>query len=174
MARVTVEDCVLKIPNRFELVMLASQRAREISSGAQEAVSRDNDKNPVIALREIADEKVEFDVIRESLVSGLQKHLPEEDHEPDLDENETLAIQSAMAAETGMSIGGDSTIAARPSDEAEAAPSAPAFKDAEGTSDDASADAASAEAAGADAAPDTADADAAPDTADASDPDETS
>ncbi|MDH3233827.1 MAG: DNA-directed RNA polymerase subunit omega [Alphaproteobacteria bacterium] len=114
MARVTVEDCVLKIPNRFELVMLASQRAREISSGAQEAVTRDNDKNPVIALREIAEEKVEFDVIREALVSGLQKHLPEEDHEADLDETETLAIQSAIAAETGMSIGGDSTISARP------------------------------------------------------------
>jgi DNA-directed RNA polymerase subunit omega len=161
MARVTVEDCVLKIPNRFELVMLASQRAREISSGAQEAVTRDNDKNPVIALREIAEEKVEFDVIRESLVSGLQKHLPEEDHEPDLDENETLAIQSAMAAETGMSIGGDSTITVRPSaDEAEAAPSAPAFKDAEDTSDDAGAEAAAA--------------DAAPDAAEVSDPDETS
>jgi DNA-directed RNA polymerase subunit omega len=143
MARVTVEDCVLKIPNRFELVMLASQRAREISSGAQEAVTRDNDKNPVIALREIAEEKVPFDDIREALVSGLQKHLPEEDHEADLDENETLAIQSAIAAETGMSIGGDSTITARPSGgEAEAAPSAPAFKDAEDTSDDAAADAA--------------------------------
>lgn len=144
MARVTVEDCVLKIPNRFELVMLASQRAREISSGAQEAVTRDNDKNPVIALREIADEKVDFDVIRESLVSGLQKHLPEEDHETDLDENETLAIQSAIAAETGMSIGGDSTITVRPAaDEAEAAPApaAPAFSDVEESSDDAGADA---------------------------------
>jgi DNA-directed RNA polymerase subunit omega len=142
MARVTVEDCVLKIPNRFELVMLASQRAREISSGAQEAVTRDNDKNPVIALREIAEEKVPFDDIREALVSGLQKHLPEEDHEADLDENETLAIQSAIAAETGMSIGGDSTITARPSGgDAEAAPSAPAFKDAEDTSEDAAADA---------------------------------
>ncbi|HUT49838.1 MAG TPA: DNA-directed RNA polymerase subunit omega [Alphaproteobacteria bacterium] len=113
MARVTVEDCVLKIPNRFELVMLASQRAREISSGAPEAVTRDNDKNPVIALREIAEDKVDFDVIRESLVSGLQKHLPEEDHEADLDEGETLAIQSAIAAETGMSIGGDSIISSR-------------------------------------------------------------
>lgn len=164
MARVTVEDCVLKIPNRFELVMLASQRAREISSGAQEAVSRDNDKNPVIALREIADEKVEFDVIREALVSGLQKHLPEEDHEADLDENETLAIQSAIAAETGMSIGGDSTVNVRPSgDDAAAAPAAPAFTDAEEASDDA----------GAKAAPD-ASADAAPDAEDASDSDETS
>jgi DNA-directed RNA polymerase subunit omega len=139
MARVTVEDCVLKIPNRFELVMLASQRAREISSGAQEAVTRDNDKNPVIALREIADEKVPFDDIREALVSGLRKHLPEEDHEADLDENETLAIQSAMAAETGMSIGGDSTITARPS-ASEAAPGAAVFADAEDTSEDTSDD----------------------------------
>lgn len=144
MARVTVEDCVLKIPNRFELVMLASQRAREISSGAQEAVTRDNDKNPVIALREIADEKVPFEDIREALISGLQKHLPEEDHEADLDENETLAIQSAMAAETGMSIGGDSTITARPSaGAADAAPAsaAPAFTDVDDTSDDTAEDA---------------------------------
>jgi len=168
MARVTVEDCVLKIPNRFELVMLASQRAREISSGAQEAVSRDNDKNPVIALREIADEKVPFDDIREALVSGLQKHLPEEDHEADLDENETLAIQSAIAAETGMSIGGDSTVNVRPSGDAAAPPAAPASTDAEEASGDAET-----KAAGADAAPD-AGADAAPDAEDASDSDETS
>jgi len=139
MARVTVEDCVLKIPNRFELVMLAAQRAREISSGAQEAVTRDNDKNPVIALREIADEKVPFDTIRESLISGLQKHLPEEDHEADLDENETLAIQSAIAAETGMSIGGDSTISARPS-AGDAAPGAISFDDVDDTTDDAADD----------------------------------
>ena len=107
MARVTVEDCVLKIPNRFELVMLASQRARAISSGAVETVERDNDKNPVIALREIADQTIEFDEIREALVSGLQKHRLEEDHEDEADEAEILAIQSAMAAETGMTIGGD-------------------------------------------------------------------
>ena len=106
MARVTVEDCVLKIPNRFELVMLASQRAREISSGARETIERDNDKNPVIALREIADETIEFDVTRESLVQSLQKHRPEEDHEQDEDEGEALAIQSSIAAEAGMSIGG--------------------------------------------------------------------
>jgi len=114
MARVTVEDCVLRIPNRFELVMLASQRAREISSGAQETVTRDNDKNPVIALREIADETIDLAEVQETLVSGLQKHRPEEDHEDDLDETDTLAIQSAIAAETGMTIGGDSTITSRP------------------------------------------------------------
>ena len=112
MARVTVEDCVLKIPNRFELVMLASYRAREISGGAAETVERDNDKNPVIALREIADENISFDEVRESLVSGLQKHRPEEDPEDEADEAEMLTIQSAMAAETGMTIGGGTIAAA--------------------------------------------------------------
>ncbi|HVO17221.1 MAG TPA: DNA-directed RNA polymerase subunit omega [Alphaproteobacteria bacterium] len=100
MARVTVEDCVQKVPNRFELVMLASQRAREISAGAKETVERDNDKNPVIALREIADETVELDNLRESLVRSLQRHLPfddvEEEEEPDV-----AALQSAMAETMG-------------------------------------------------------------------------
>lgn len=110
MARVTVEDCVLKIPNRFELVMLASQRARAISSGARETVERDRDKNPVIALREIADETIPLTDIREGLVQSLQKHRPEEDHVHEEEETDMLKIQSAMAAETGMTIGGgDST-----------------------------------------------------------------
>ncbi|MCZ6862649.1 MAG: DNA-directed RNA polymerase subunit omega [Alphaproteobacteria bacterium] len=106
MARVTVEDCILKIPNRFELVMQASYRAREISGGVPEMVERDNDKNPVIALREIAEDKISFEEVREALVSGLQKHRPEEDPEDEADEAEMLTIQSAMAAETGMTIGG--------------------------------------------------------------------
>jgi DNA-directed RNA polymerase subunit omega len=106
MARVTVEDCILKIPNRFELVMQASYRAREISGGVPEMVERDNDKNPVIALREIADDKISFDEVREALVSGLQKHRPEEDPEDEPDEAEMLTIQSAMEAESGMTIGG--------------------------------------------------------------------
>ncbi len=84
MARVTVEDCVMKIPNRFELVMIAAQRARAISSGASLTLDRDNDKNPVVALREIADETVEIDGLRQSLIGGLQKHVevdePEEDN----------------------------------------------------------------------------------------------
>jgi DNA-directed RNA polymerase subunit omega len=100
MARVTVEDCVQKVPNRFELVMLASQRAREISAGAKETIERDNDKNPVIALREIADETVELEHLRESLVRSLQRHLPfddvEEEEEPDV-----AALQSAMAETMG-------------------------------------------------------------------------
>ena len=100
MARVTVEDCVQKVPNRFELVMLASQRAREISAGAKETVDRDNDKNPVIALREIAEGTIDLDHLRESLVRSLQRHLPfddvEEEEEPDV-----AALQSAMAETMG-------------------------------------------------------------------------
>ena len=73
MARVTVEDCVQKVPNRFELVMLASQRARDVSSGAPVTLERDNDKDPVVALREIAVASVELDHLRNALVQGLQK-----------------------------------------------------------------------------------------------------
>ena len=83
MARVTVEDCVDKIPNRFDLVMLASHRAREISSGAAITVDRDNDKNPVVALREIADEMQSADELRERLIESNQTQIeidePEED-----------------------------------------------------------------------------------------------
>ena len=75
MARVTVEDCVVKIPNRFELVLLAGQRAREVTAGAPLAVDRDNDKNPVVALREIADEVVQLEHLRDALVRGMQKHV---------------------------------------------------------------------------------------------------
>src|SRR3546814_15388309 len=90
MARVTVEDCVEKIPNRFEMVMLAAQRSRDISAGAQLSVDRDNDKNPVVALREIADETVVPDELRNALVRGLQKHV--EVDEPEEDESmETMA-----------------------------------------------------------------------------------
>ena len=95
MARVTVEDCVLKIPNRFDLVMLASQRAREISAGAQLTVERDNDKNPVVALREIADSSVDFDNLRQSVISGLQKHV--ERDEPEEDMMELLAAEQNVA-----------------------------------------------------------------------------
>ncbi len=75
MARITVEDCVERVPSRFELVMLAAQRARNISAGAGLTVERDNDKNPVVALREIADETVELDHLRYELVHGLRRHL---------------------------------------------------------------------------------------------------
>ena len=89
MARVTVEDCVLKIPNRFELVMLAGQRARDVAAGARLTVERDNDKNPVVALREIADETVDLAALRNSVVTGLQKHV--EVDEPEEDEVDVMA-----------------------------------------------------------------------------------
>jgi DNA-directed RNA polymerase subunit omega len=83
MARVTVEDCVEKVQNRFELVLYAAQRARQISSGAELKVERDNDKNPVVALREIAEEAETVEALREAVVQSLQKHVevdePEED-----------------------------------------------------------------------------------------------
>ena len=89
MARVTVEDCVIKVPNRFELVLLAAHRAREITSGAPLSIDRDDDKNPVVALREIADETVGLPHLREAVVRGMQKHVeidePEEFHELELD-----------------------------------------------------------------------------------------
>jgi DNA-directed RNA polymerase subunit omega len=81
MARVTVEDCVLQVPNRFQLVMLAAQRAREISAGSQLTIDRDNDKNPVVALREIADTTVNLDNLANSLVKGLQRQVEQDEPE---------------------------------------------------------------------------------------------
>src|SRR3954452_10605445 len=88
MARVTVEDCVLKVPNRFELVLLAAQRAREITSGAPLSIDRDDDKNPVIALREIAEATVELDHLQDTLIRGMQKHveIDEPEETPDLEQ----------------------------------------------------------------------------------------
>jgi DNA-directed RNA polymerase subunit omega len=83
MARVTVEDCVDKVPNRFELVMLAAHRARSLASGSPLTVERDNDKNPVVALREIAEETLTADHLRESAIESFQRQIevdePEED-----------------------------------------------------------------------------------------------
>ena len=83
MARVTVEDCVDKVPNRFDLVMLAAHRAREVASGAPLSVDRDNDKNPVVALREIAEETQQADALRERMIEAQQTQIevdePEED-----------------------------------------------------------------------------------------------
>ncbi|TCS61922.1 DNA-directed RNA polymerase subunit omega [Primorskyibacter sedentarius] len=92
MARVTVEDCVDKVPNRFELVMLAAHRAREISSGASITVDRDNDKNPVVALREIADETQSADELRERLIESNQTQI-------EVDEPEDDAMALLMGAE---------------------------------------------------------------------------
>ena len=83
MARVTVEDCVDKIPNRFDLVLAAAQRARQISGGAELTIDRDRDKNPVVALREIAEQTVRPDQLQESIVSGLQKVQIDDDDEVD-------------------------------------------------------------------------------------------
>lgn len=94
MARVTVEDCVDKIPNRFELVLFSAHRARGMSAGSEILVERDNDKNPVVALREIADEKLEPDDLREQLVSSMQRQVDVD--EPDAD-MQVMAPQLAPA-----------------------------------------------------------------------------
>ncbi len=83
MARVTVEDCVDKVPNRFDLVMLAAHRAREISSGAPLTVDRDNDKNPVVSLREIAEETQSADELRERLIEANQSQIEVDEPEDD-------------------------------------------------------------------------------------------
>jgi len=95
MARVTVEDCVEQVPNRFDLILLAAQRARMIREGSPLTVDRDNDKDPVIALREIADQSVDLKVVKESLISDLQEVRPGEEEEREADR---LALQTAPAA----------------------------------------------------------------------------
>lgn len=84
MARVTVEDCVDKVPNRFDLVLLAAHRARNISSGSELTIDRDRDKNPVVALREIAEQTIKPADLRESMTLGLQKVQAEDDDTPDV------------------------------------------------------------------------------------------
>jgi DNA-directed RNA polymerase subunit omega len=102
MARVTVEDCVIKIPNRFELVLLAAQRAREMASGAQPTLDRDNDKNPVVALREIAAESVEIGNLHTSLIKGMQKHV--EIDEPEEDQEIEIGAQGAWPVDLGPAV----------------------------------------------------------------------
>ena len=102
MARVTVEDCIEKIDNRFELVMIAAQRARSLSSGAELTVERDNDKNCVVALREIADETIEIKQIEEDLVQGLQIYV--EPDEPDESEMDLLSSVDEFGAELAVNI----------------------------------------------------------------------
>lgn len=100
MARVTVEDCILKVPNRFELVMLSSQRAREIGAGGAMMVDRDNDKNPVVALREIADTDIDLQALGDQLVKNHQKVMEiEEENEEILDVMEGETEWAAAAAE---------------------------------------------------------------------------
>ncbi|MGB3389580.1 MAG: DNA-directed RNA polymerase subunit omega [Pseudaminobacter sp.] len=98
MARVTVEDCIDKVDNRFELVLLAGHRARQISQGAAITVNRDNDKNPVVALREIADETLSPGDLKEDLIHSLQKHVevdePETDGQALLDQSDAATVSA--------------------------------------------------------------------------------
>lgn len=98
MARVTVEDCVDKVENRFELVLLASHRARMIASGAPLTIDRDNDKNPVVALREIADQTVAPEDLKEDLIHSLQKYVEVDEPEP---ETVPLIASSSSAGSSG-------------------------------------------------------------------------
>ncbi|MGV8939554.1 MAG: DNA-directed RNA polymerase subunit omega [Allorhizobium sp.] len=95
MARVTVEDCIDKIDNRFELVLLASHRARQISQGAPITIDRDKDKNPVVALREIADETLSPGDLKEDLIHSLQKHV--EIDEPEQDSGSMIGSNGVSA-----------------------------------------------------------------------------
>lgn len=107
MARVTVEDCIIKIPNRFDLVILAGQRARNISAGAPLTIERDNDKNPVIALREIAESSVEVADLEEAVVKSLQKYVEIDEPETE-DEMEMLTAESlaqTVAEDLGQTAG---------------------------------------------------------------------
>ena len=111
MARVTVEDCVDKVPNRFDLVLIAAQRAREISGGAELTIDRDRDKNPVVALREIAEQTIRPADLKESAIVNLQKILPDDEDEADevgsLSQSaEALRITAAAPARTS-NFGGD-------------------------------------------------------------------
>jgi DNA-directed RNA polymerase subunit omega len=100
MARVTVEDCIDKVENRFELVLLAAHRARLVSSGAQITIDRDNDKNPVVALREIADQTISPEDLKEELVHSLQKYV-------EVDEPEPAAVP--LIGATGSTVDADDT-----------------------------------------------------------------
>ena len=93
MARVTVEDCIDKVENRFELVLLASHRARQISAGGQITIPRDNDKNPVVALREIADETLSPEDLKEDLIHSLQKHVEVDEPEHDRSDDKPAGIE---------------------------------------------------------------------------------
>ncbi len=105
MARVTVEDCIEKVTNRFELVLLASHRSRTISSGAPITIDRDNDKNPVVALREIAEETVSPEDLKEELIHSMQKHVeidePEQEAAPLLPHDRQVTNAQVFGQESG-------------------------------------------------------------------------
>ena len=97
MARITVEDCVTKVPNRFDLVVIAAQRSRQITAGEPLTLDRDNDKNPVIALREIAESTIDQHELTESVIRGLQRHV--EIDEPEDDEMELLMARQGLTGD---------------------------------------------------------------------------
>ncbi|ALE15516.1 DNA-directed RNA polymerase omega subunit [Altererythrobacter epoxidivorans] len=111
MARVTVEDCVDKVPNRFDLVLLAAERARQISGGSELTIDRDRDKNPVVALREIAEQTVRPKELKESVIVNLQKILPDDEDEADeigsLSQSAEALRITASAPTRSTSIGAD-------------------------------------------------------------------
>jgi DNA-directed RNA polymerase subunit omega len=110
MARLTVEDCIDRVPNRFELVLLAAQRARELSSGAALTVDRDNDKNPVVSLREIADDTVDLDTLRRKLVYGGQPQHDDEEMDSEFGIGDEVGLSGdavAAAAAALASLGAD-------------------------------------------------------------------
>ena len=102
MARVTIEDCIVKVPNRFDLVMRASRRARDISSGSELTLERDRDKNPVVALREIAEGTIDLDELQENIIQGLQRLVAYDDTEDEIVElGVTADAEAGDAGEAG-------------------------------------------------------------------------
>ena len=124
MARVTVEDCVVRVPNRFELVLVAAQRAREITAGAQLTLDRDDDKNPVVALREIAAKEVKPDETKEDYIKSLQKHAdvdePEEARSDSDDAREDSAFRQVTEEELLRALTSEAQRRAEPQPEPEA------------------------------------------------------
>lgn len=106
MARVTVEDCILKVDNRFELIVLAAHRGREITAGAELTLPRDNDKNPVVSLREIAEETITVEDIKESMIVSMQTHIVDDEvatkENDDLEGLETTDKDSINDTENNM------------------------------------------------------------------------
>lgn len=129
MARVTVEDCVEKVPNRFELVMVAAQRSRNIATGSMIEVERDNDKNPVVALREIADEKLDLDDVRDQLIQNAQKHN-------EVDEPEEIDVMEQMSTGSLEDLPVEEPEPEPPSPFASSLPDMPAFEDMDTIFDD--------------------------------------
>mgnify|MGYP000673913819 CR=1 FL=1 len=106
MARVTVQDCVTNIPNRFKLVIMAGQRARELSSGAKPTIAKGNDKNPVVALREIAAKSISLEELEEKVVHNFQYYVPAEENDEDIEEDtDNEAMWSMQMAELEREMG---------------------------------------------------------------------